>query len=517
MAGTGLTQQEAQRLFKVSSFLLLQDIPVNTQISIDAYPQAYLTNDQFQGIKLLPPGWHCISWNVREPLHSDEEAAQLAFGGQESVKHVLLRWFDQGEVAVRSLDRANEELVIPGPSRSINRRSQRKINPKDSQSTATIVSRELLESLDARLLPYPHQGQAKWQRATRNLSQGSGRLGRAVVAKIIGLGADSGDATLDSLTAGPETVGKDHQDGPSLSLDGNLGRAEQGKRIWGKSRPDQVPRFEQVSDEEEDTERGESTQKRKRIEETTVTEEDDDDGLLHFTTINLRRSWPADSLGPDITRWSRDKSWLLRHTINASRIGVADLDETDLPIHCALLCELELAFILFAQSGNACCWEQWKCIVTLFCRSSSYLGAGSEWQPHPSVDGIEEQEISGNAEAHAAFLQVLVAQMHLLEDDFWSTQSTPSDERNLISDLDSLRANIGRSLARSAAIVRSNPASQATTDSVVNDLIGAWRSFSHLTLTKFGWQLDRRLDEEAEVEQDLEAEEGDDAPIIVEM
>ena len=103
---------EADHPTTTSGMLLLNGLPVRTQITLDAHSEAYLTNEQFVGIKSLPEGWHCVSWSLASsdaPTTTSEESASRGQGtsyhSEGSVRHVLMRWFDQAEVTVRELDR----------------------------------------------------------------------------------------------------------------------------------------------------------------------------------------------------------------------------------------------------------------------------------------------------------------------------------------------------------------------------------------------------------------------------
>ncbi len=192
---------------------------------------------------------------------------------------------------------------------------------------------------------------------------------------------------------------------------------------------------------------------------------------------------------------------------SASSDGGSD-DEWFLP----LLCEFELAFVIFLTANNGYAWEQWKDVLSLFCRSSSIIGAGSAFNLHPAEAGQESAQLDQpNAavrlDGHIAFLNTLTAQLALLDSTFWSSQSNTVEEEALLKEVDVLRANIARSLSSTQPHSNDDDSSQQS-------LVAAWRKLSHQTSTKFGWQLDRRLDEEAEVEDDIEAEEGEDAPSL---
>ncbi len=71
------------------------------------------------------------------------------------------------------------------------------------------------------------------------------------MAKVLGVDSASGDAATDSLAAGPSRA-KDSKEQESLEHTGNLGRHENGKIIWGKSRQDEDSGLQEFEVETED-------------------------------------------------------------------------------------------------------------------------------------------------------------------------------------------------------------------------------------------------------------------------
>ena len=322
-----------------------------------------------------------------------------------------------------------------------------------------------------------------------------------MVARVLGVDVSNGDSISDTFAAGPVRAEGNKEEG-EWKRTGNLGRTEKGRVIWGKSRPSAEPFEVDVQDDHDPTEL-------KRRKRPSTPENDIQDDAVQFTPFDLRRSWPPSSIGEEVTRWSQDKSWLLQ---DVARRSLSHLTSTGAPWYLALLCELELAFILFLTANNAYALDQWKQLVELFCRSTSIIGASSGFALHPSTVPSPSTESSPVIDAHIAFLTTLRAQLQLLADDFWSCQSSQHEESALLKNLDVLRASVARSLSSSASVARQNSAEEMQRE----QLIKAWRSLSHST-TRFGWDLDRRLDEEAEVQDDLLAEEGEDAPVIVDL
>ncbi|PWZ03170.1 hypothetical protein BCV70DRAFT_12744 [Testicularia cyperi] len=580
--GEGYTQAQARRLFATHGFWLLEGLPERTQLSIDAHVDGFLTNSQFSGIKFLPSGWHCLAWHtpntasVSTAEHGHEqEPSQIeppTLAAHGAIRNATLRWFEPGEVVVRCLDPINQELVAPSAASSHRqgdqsrrrKRIRRNIKPNEPTGNMSMaVSPDVLKSIDGGMLAYPRKAWAKWTRATRHLSLRSGSLGRAVVARVVGVNPDTSDAEFDTLSSGrleDSLIHGENDLADRFAQGGDMGREEGGKRIWGKSRreADELPseRFEILPEDDTvasfelhgaECDTG-ALQKRKRdagdrgssktipSSDTPSEDDRDDDESLHFTTFDLRRSWPPSAMGAELTRWSRDKSWLLENVIARALVAVdakgqpstctpVSGQRSDGSAHEALLAEHELAFVTFVMSHNGYCWDRWKDTIALFCRSAARLGASSLWDLHPSVSTVAlNKDVPAEAaraiaavdlSAHTAFIETLQAQFDLLDDDFWSTQTSDADERWMRAELDSLRASIGRALATQAAVGTSG--SGHLTVEAGQRLVTAWRNLSHLTRDKFSWQLDSKLDEEAEVEGDLEAEEGEDAPVVVEL
>lgn len=513
---------------QVSAKLLLQGLPSRTQINLDAHPEIYLTNEQFTGIKSLPPGWHCISWSIASSESSTNDASQ-ATPSATSFRNVLLKWFDQDEIAVRGLDRLEERLVVPdqfaspshaasgsGIGRSKHRRDTRTIDPSSSPAEAILITPDVLSSVEPHLLPYPAEAGQFWRKATLHLSRNQGRVGRQVVARVLGVNVSTGDSTTDSLAAGP-SAGKDTRKEETLPHPGiTSGRKEDGKLIWGKSRPP-TETFEVALDGEDacaGNDLSKSTSRKRSLSTESTEDVDDDDEALLFTNFDLKRSWPAHSIGAEITHWSEDKSWLLQDVARRSHLGIAHPVGGETSWYLALLCEFELAFVLFIAANNAHAFDCWKDLIVLFCRSSSLIGAQSAFQLHPSAATFASDSQHSTAidlTAHTAFLTTLRTHLLILPADFWSSQSTTQQENHLLKQLDVLRANIARSLSTPSQ--RQHKVEEAHRE----QLVKAWRVLSHTTASRFGWTLDSRLDEEAEVQDDIEAEEGEDAPVIVDL
>ena len=100
-----------------------------------------------------------------------------------------------------------------------------------------------------------------------------------------------------------------------------------------------------------------------------------------------------------------------------------------------------------------------------------------------------------------------MSQFEALPSTIW-TEDLLTFEAQILEDMASLRMNISRSLGAWAATSSSSPSTEH------EQLVQAWRKLSAMAQKQFEWSLDYLLDEEVEAD---DAEEGEDAPVIVHM
>ncbi|KAJ1918046.1 hypothetical protein IWQ60_007608 [Tieghemiomyces parasiticus] len=84
---------------------------------------------------------------------------------------------------------------------------------------------------------------------------------------------------------------------------------------------------------------------------------------IPFTRIDLKRSFPSDAHGPQRTRYSQDKSWLLRHLMTT--VWHNDYRQP--------LGEMQLGFICLLMGQMYAGFEQWKSVVHLLCQSEEAI------------------------------------------------------------------------------------------------------------------------------------------------
>ncbi|PWN49896.1 hypothetical protein IE53DRAFT_369384 [Violaceomyces palustris] len=619
------------------SVVLINGLPKGTELSLDN--KTWILDSGFKGFKSLPKGLHCLSWSSPSSGpprdgKGDEDGAGIGMGMGVSVKNSWLIDTTEGaKLFLRDYDPEKDDLVLPNPTPtasdlSLSRKGRaskklrRPLNADERRkklASTTLISQSHLESLQPQLVSFPSPDSLKesgeyedWRNCIKYLdaklrssggpSPGDGERfkgaqveeemssnseGSSLLARILGTDRSSGDYKTDSL----EAVGKGRGSIEGLDEPGK----DFGRTIWGKPRPP-----DEVVDQVMETKVYEADQ---RDDEEAL--QFDSEGL-RFTDFDLKRSWPKGSVGEDLTRWSRDKSWLLEDVIRRSSTSAQGKPDAS-----NLLAELELSWILFTQTHNYHALEQWKKLVTLFCRSHSFIGAPSTFEIHPSERRLvllsnsgeisegrreresdaEMEELDGSSligargskraktssnpgmfcqsnhgqepygtrvrrdeeqpehrgsnpissstsghirrslKPHSEFLRTLRHQLSLLRPEFWS-QDSPELEPWIQAELKNLRSNIGRALSLSASRKAGETEGlvgiqgrreggeeekQEEEDFLNEDMVNAWRSLSQYCSKRFSWDLDEKLDEEAEVLEDEEAELGDDAPIIVEM
>ena len=226
---------------------------------------------------------------------------------------------------------------------------------------------------------------------------------------------------------------------------------------------------------------------------------------LAFTSFSLSHSWPPEAHGEERTRWNMDKSWLLEHVMQRA----CDAEKVSLS-HEPLLREFELCFLLFRCTSNAAALDHWMAMVSLFSRAAAYIGAPTPPHTlHPCEwdTALPSHVWAPRLEAHRAWIQTLVSQFEALPSTIW-TEDLLTFEAQILEDMASLRTNISRSLGAWAATSSSSPSTEH------EQLVQAWRKLSAMAQKQFEWSLDYLLDEEVEAD---DAEEGEDAPVIVHM
>lgn len=239
------------------------------------------------------------------------------------------------------------------------------------------------------------------------------------------------------------------------------------------------------------------------------------EGTLQFPAFDLRRSWRSGAVGEEVTRYSKDKSWLLADTVlrkcSGGELSLAEKQIFWLTVcvdPSTLLGHLQIAFLLFLQLHNYSSLLVYKRLLGLFCQSSSIL-----------VD--KELSVDIKCDWPALFrdlVRTLDAQVMLLPEDFFTDSPDAGLENFIIMQLVSLSQNL-----------MSCCSSMPDTDKW--SIAKASEQLRKTVESRFRWQLPRwreRLDVTVPGEPDQHhatrdgmdsdyEEEGDDAPVIVEL
>lgn len=450
-----------------------------------------------QGVKFIPAGLHLFVFSAA-PSASQQAHLPESLSSGVGVRSGILRFFRQGETVVEEWDNAREELK--GPQRSVKRR--RTIQAGEAREE-TVVSEEYLKELDASLAPYPQEEIAKqWASLTEHVTE-------RTLARVVGL-EEKASGQVDALMGSSMDVTAAGPDGS-------------GKRTWGKARAEEGneeveeegEKIKEIFDEEEE-------------ENLAVTE-----ALLEFVTFDEKRSWPKGAVGEELSRWSKDKSWLLSEVVQSQlHDGVFShllftrlaADYNSLADPQEFLAELQLSFVLFSLLHNFSSLTVYKSLFSLLCRSISLVYPPSS---RPSSTPLPSPTLSTAAlPLFASFLSLFAAQVEFLDSTFFSTQ-LPSLEAHLLDSLSALSTSLSDALPAWLVIAQDDP----HVERVWKEVIKRWDALAAITSEKFGWDLGiirgsrakyttaaagqgRVYKEEDELDFE-ELEEGEDAPVIV--
>ncbi|GAA6011149.1 hypothetical protein JCM11491_006741 [Sporobolomyces phaffii] len=513
-------QTAAQAAYAQMGFLVLTDLPKGSEFGLDGQ---FWTVNEFSGVKLIPAGLHVFvvaaaPSPASRPSTSEGSPSHDARGAGIGVRHALLKFYKdgalrdgKGEVVIEAWDPSNEALAYEPvesrlrPSsgrataattrRNMTKRRRRTVDPA-AEPDEPVVSTEYLQTLDRSLAPYPppeSEPATRWKGL-------SGYITEATIARVVGIDR-RGVAVVDALVEGwreeEELVRakEKQQEETTASTGTDVG---EGKTFWGKKRPQEEAEVTQVFDGEEHSEGDEA----------------DREGL-EFARFDDKRSWPPGAVGPELSRWSKDKSWLLSHVVE-TRLG-GDAKE--------LLAELQLSFALFTLVYNFSALTSYKSLFSLICRAS-LLAHPSSSRPRDCDSTLPSPLLTSETTLplFASFLAVIESQMAFLEPTFFSTQ-LPSLESHLVSSLSHLRAALSDASPHWYALASDSPASPIWTT-----LVARWNALAATTMERFGWdlgliegskakygRLKTRLDSGDGQVPFEELEEGEDAPVIVDL
>ncbi|WVR06940.1 hypothetical protein IAU60_003976 [Kwoniella sp. DSM 27419] len=299
----------------------------------------------------------------------------------------------------------------------------------------SVVSDDHLRGLDKEMAPYPFEGHERWKSLTSEIS-------RAVLEQVVPTGR------VDGMT----TVQGEMEDTDSRELRKELEQLAQGRE--GQAGP------------------GEQDQ-------------------MRFARFNLRRSWREGAVGEEITRYSRDKSWLLGDVVTGQLGG--DLDN--------LLAQLQLAFVLLLHLSSFSALLVYKRLLALLCQSSSFLLDPSTYMSKPTLT----QEV---AIAYVKLVNILSFQIQAIPGGTFDTE-LPEMDAFYLDQIEALQRNLA------AAGFRSSTGTSCSDEQ--GGLNQAWIALQSAA-DKWGWDIGGLAPgSNAPESEDEEEEEGEYAPMVVEM
>ena len=521
-SSASLSQTQAQHLFSRNSFLLIEGLPKGSEFSLDGIDR-YLVDSGFKGYKLIPQGWHLVAWSAAAVAATEQDQAAGPSGA--SLRTAAWRYFEYTQAVVRKYDAASDRLVHPDatpPGRTLRSSTRHAAAQEDVRATkgkgkekvsassntdriggdptlflpaSTIVSPDHLRSLDAHLAPYPFPKLGLWVGVTEHLQRLPPPAAESILARIIGLDAQSGDFWTDALAplhfASLTDDGEEAEPGGThvLSspqrilgerggivdaaqvaeekLDLLLAQARQ-QSFFGKRQPDPDPTdgSSATADDDDDA----------RCKSPKATFADLDTPPIVLPQLDARRSWPPGSTGTELTRWSMDKSWLLARLVRrcaqlyAPQRAAAD-DGHNSERNVYLLVVFELSFLLAFVVHNAALMAYWNELIMLFCNAPSLLGAPGDFEQHPALHSSAKASIqintaipsisddssiaaapAPNPELITSFLQSFRAQLQLLPADFFSDAQNHIEgmQDRLMEQLKHCRSHVARALAKGA-------------------------------------------------------------------
>ncbi|SCV71477.1 BQ2448_3065 [Microbotryum intermedium] len=502
MTSQPMSQEAALERFSSSSFFILTGLTPGSEFGIDG--KIWQVN-HFSGVKFLPPGLHFFVFSSNPSISTssnDPDSGDATPSGDPTnglgLRSGLLRFYlpdRTPETIVKEWDHRASALKNFHPTKRRNISSaDATTSPTTTSPTTTIVSDEYLKSLDRGLAPFEDGLLEQWSVLVDCITEDT-------LARVIGVD-EQGCAIVDATM-------------PSNMDEKELRAAEEkvGKRQWGKQR----------QETEED------------VVESDASKLRDDDERLMFVEFDLKKSWPEGAIGHELSIWSRDKSWAMNEAVQKHLKGggsrrILDVhpnthsDLTEITAHPtidfkSLLGELQLSFLLFTQLHNFSSLPIYTSLIQLISQSSS-------------IYSPDHASSSSSLPMLASHLSILRYQLLSLDDEFFSLH-LPSLSTTLTKSLQDLQKNLSdvsqtwlREIGTSAFVIW-------------QEVVKRWDRLTADVMERFGWEVAAirggmlmgsnliedsvgrvpRGMENAQLgwDDDDELEEGEDAPVVVEL
>ncbi|KAJ2665570.1 hypothetical protein IWW48_000021 [Coemansia sp. RSA 1200] len=299
-----MDQDTARLLFEQGACLVVLDAPTGIEFGIDL--ETWETGPLFSGLKMVPAGIHYIHYRAVDNKERGNGGGNRG-EGRMGMQCGFFHDFTQGEVAVRRWDPQTEQLVV--------------------MAAPAADREEWLRSLDPRLGAYPVDGAVgsggyeRWKRLTSHVAP-------ALLSRIL----PSPNGCFSSAT------GSAYEDEEMEAARKRLAKEYKKDSGGGSEGVGGGPFMEPTS---------------------TV----DDNDRFGFTAIDVRHSFPRNAEPAVMTRYSVDKTWLLRSLLHS--LWNDDVGQ--------LLGELQISFLVILVGQNFSGLEHWKRLMHVVLGSSSAL------------------------------------------------------------------------------------------------------------------------------------------------
>lgn len=190
------------------------------------------------------------------------------------IRSALLRIWNPRERVVLPYDRQTESVPLP-PSSTSN-------VSNEEEEPAQAISEDHLRTLDPEMAAYPWEGFPRWNGLTNLIT-------REVLAGVLGNGR------VDAMTPVEGEVDEPARKGATRSAVLQVGTTEAGGTGGGGGGDGAAETAPALA----------STEERP----------------MKFAQFELKRSWAEGAVGEEVTKWSRDKSWLLGHVVTEQLEG----------------------------------------------------------------------------------------------------------------------------------------------------------------------------------------------------
>ncbi|WWD17185.1 hypothetical protein CI109_101623 [Kwoniella shandongensis] len=396
---------------------------------------------RFSGIKFIPPGLHLITWS---PPTSPTSAAFDT--NSDSNVNAGPSTIPIRHALLREF-RPRERVVLTYDTKS---ESVPLIDHADPEGGTAMISDDHLRTLDKEMAPYPFEGLEQWKSQTNEITS-------EIIRSVLGE-----DGRVDGLMS----VEGEEEDGELKGIKSDLEKMELSSSAVAVAG-------------------GQRTRS------------------MRFPNFDLKRSWRDGAVGEEVTRYSRDKSWLLGNLIK-------ELDNDPIKI----IAHLQLAFVLLLQLSSYSALLVYKRFLTLLCQSPSFLSTPPDYLPSSS-----DKNIKTIRRLYLSLLHTLSAELEALPANSFEGE-LPEMDLFYLDQIESLRKNLAGAMWQSSSSGSAGAGAGAGGETGWKEgdrevLKSNWNRLRDVGWKKWNWDIDEitHIVEDDEEEE----EEGEYAPVVVEM